>query len=56
MLNLMRFREHSVDSNGSDWDAYIRYSALATKLIKACGGTIVWTGKAEARGTPDTHR
>jgi len=48
MLNLMRFRERSLDGNGSGWDAHLRYSALAIKLIKGHGGTIVWTGKAEA--------
>ena len=48
MLNLMRFRVHSLDGNGSGWDAYLRYSALAIKTIKAVGGTIVWTGVAEA--------
>ena len=48
MLNLMRFRERSLDGNGSGWDAYLRYSALAIKTIKAQGGTIVWTGTAEA--------
>ena len=26
MLNLMRFREKSLDGNGSGWDAYLRYS------------------------------
>ena len=31
MLNLMRFRERSLDGNGSGWDAYLRYSALAIK-------------------------
>jgi uncharacterized protein (DUF1330 family) len=58
MLNLMRFRERSLDGNGSGWDAYLRYSALAIKLIKACGGTITWTGTAEAvaLGTPDHNR
>jgi uncharacterized protein (DUF1330 family) len=58
MLNLMRFRERSLDGNGSGWDAYLRYSALTIKLIKARGGTIVWTGKAEAvaLGAPDAHR
>jgi hypothetical protein len=29
MLNLMRFRDRSLDGNGSGWDAYLRYSALA---------------------------
>lgn len=58
MLNLMRFRERSLDGNGSGWDAYLRYSALAIKLIKARGGTIIWTGTAEAvaLGEADQHR
>lgn len=58
MLNLMRFRERSLDGRGSGWDAYLRYSALAIRRIKAVGGTIVWTGNAEAvaLGVPDRHR
>ena len=58
MLNLMRFRERSLDGKGSGWDAYLRYSALAIRLIKAQGGTITWTGTAEAvtLGVPDQHR
>jgi uncharacterized protein (DUF1330 family) len=48
MLNLMRFRDRSLDGKGSGWDAYLRYSALAIKLIKTRGGTITWTGTAEA--------
>jgi hypothetical protein len=55
MLNLMRFRGRSLDGNGSSWNAYLRYSMRAIKLIKAQGGTIVWTGTAEAvaLGVPD---
>lgn len=58
MLNLMRFRDQSLDGNGSGWDAYLRYSALTIKLIKAQGGTIIWTGTAEAvaLGVADQHR
>jgi len=58
MLNLMRFRERSLDGNGSGWAAYLRYSALTIKLIKARGGTIIWTGTAEAvvLGVPEQHR
>ena len=58
MLNLMRFRERSLDGNGSGWDAYLRYSKLTIKLIKAQGGTIIWTGDAEAvaLGVPERHR
>jgi uncharacterized protein (DUF1330 family) len=58
MLNLMRFRDRSLDGNGSGWDAYLRYSALSIKLIKGVGGTIIWTGTAEAvaLGLPERHR
>ncbi len=48
MVNLMRFREHSLDGDGSGWDAYLRYSALTVPLIKARGGTLLWTGDAKA--------
>jgi uncharacterized protein (DUF1330 family) len=48
MLNLMRFRDRSLDGKGSGWDAYLRYSGRAIRLIKARGGTIIWTGTAEA--------
>lgn len=58
MLNLMRFRETSLDGDGSGWDAYLRYSRLSIRLIKAQGGTIIWTGDAEAvaLGVPERHR
>ena len=58
MLNLMRFREKSLDGNGSGWDAYLRYSRLTITQIKARGGTIIWAGDAEAvaLGVPDKHR
>ena len=58
MLNLMRFRARSLDGNGSGWDAYLRYSKLTIRLIKAQGGTIIWTGDAEAvaLGAPEQHR
>jgi PBP1b-binding outer membrane lipoprotein LpoB len=58
MLNLMRFRAQSLDGYGSGWDAYLRYSKLTIRLIKAQGGTIIWTGDAEtvALGAPERHR
>jgi hypothetical protein len=46
MLNLMRFHERSLDGDGSGWDAYLRYSALTVPMIKARGGTLLWTGDA----------
>ena len=55
MVNLMRFRQRSADGDGSGWDAYLRYSALTVPMIKARGGTLLWTGNAEpvALGEPD---
>jgi uncharacterized protein (DUF1330 family) len=48
MVNLMRFRAHALDGNGSGWGAYLRYSALTVPMIKARGGTLLWTGDAKA--------
>ena len=48
MLNLMRFYARSLDGDGSGWDAYLRYSALTVPMIKARGGTLLWTGNAKA--------
>jgi len=48
MVNLMRFRDRSLDGDGSGWDAYLRYSALTVPMIKARGGTLLWTGDATA--------
>jgi len=48
MVNLMRFHERSLDGDGSGWDAYLRYSALTVPMIKARGGTLLWTGNAKA--------
>jgi uncharacterized protein (DUF1330 family) len=58
MVNLMRFHERSLDGDGSGWDAYLRYSALTVPMIKARGGTLLWTGdaKAIALGRPDGHQ
>jgi hypothetical protein len=44
MVNLMRFYQRSRDGDGSGWDAYLRYSALTVPMIKARGGTLLWTG------------
>ena len=47
MLNLMRFHAHSGDGDGSGWGAYLRYSAVTVPMIKARGGTLLWTGDAK---------
>ena len=58
MVNLMRFRERSLDGDGTGWDAYLRYSALTVPMIKARGGTLLWTGdaKAVALGSQDGNQ
>jgi len=48
MVNLMRFHARSLDGDGSGWEAYLRYSALTVPMIKARGGTLLWTGDAKA--------
>src|SRR5262245_20675934 len=47
MLNLMRFHPRSLDGDGTGWDAYLRYSAVTVPMIKARGGTLLWTGEAK---------
>jgi uncharacterized protein (DUF1330 family) len=58
MVNLVKFRERSLDGDGTGWNAYQRYSGAVIKLIKACGGTILWAGDVEgvSLGIPDAHR
>jgi uncharacterized protein (DUF1330 family) len=47
MVNLVRFRERSLDGDGSGKDAYLRYSRAVMPLIKARGGGVLWAGDAE---------
>src|SRR3974390_1303309 len=55
MVNLMRFRARSLDGDGSGWDAYLRYSALTVPMIKARGGTLLWTGNARTVALGDAN-
>jgi uncharacterized protein (DUF1330 family) len=48
MLNLMKFRNASLDGRGTGWDAYRRYSAHTVKLLRARGATIIWAGDVRA--------
>lgn len=58
MVNLVRFREKSLDGNGTGWDAYSRYSKGDIPLIKKVGGTVLWAGHVEgvAFGEPGDGR
>jgi uncharacterized protein (DUF1330 family) len=55
MLNLMRFHAHARDGDGSGWDAYLRYSAITVPMIRARGGTLLWTGDAKAVALGPQH-
>ena len=55
MVNLMRFRDRSLDGDGSGWEAYLRYSALTVPMIKARGGTLLWTGEAKTVALGEAH-
>lgn len=46
MLNLMKFRPHSADGDGTGWDAYQRYSRITVPLIRRHGGDVLWAGPA----------
>jgi hypothetical protein len=50
MLNLMKFRPHSLDGDGSGWDAYGRYMEIALGLVKAREG--LSPSLADAAGGP----
>lgn len=47
MVNLVRFRERSLDRSGSGWDVYSRYSKGDMPLLKKVGGTVLWAGHVE---------
>src|SRR5260221_7776276 len=53
MVNLVRFRERSLDGAGSGWDAYVRYSKGDMPLLKKVGGTVIWAGRVEGVSVGD---
>lgn len=53
MVNLVRFRERSLDGDGSGWDAYSRYSKAVMPLLKGVGGSILWAGHVEGVAVGD---
>ena len=56
VVNLVKYKVHSDDGNGSGQDAYERYSrAVVPPLLRGVGGMVLWSGRAEgvAFGDPD---
>lgn len=53
MVNLVKFRQRSLDGNGTGWDAYQRYSKGDMPLLKKVGGTVLWAGSVEGASVGD---
>jgi uncharacterized protein (DUF1330 family) len=47
MVNLLKYREKSLDGNGSGRDAYMRYGAVVSQKHKDLGAVVIWMGKVE---------
>lgn len=47
MLNLVKFRERSLDGNGSGRDAYRRYSEQVGDRMEQLGAQVLWAGIVE---------
>jgi uncharacterized protein (DUF1330 family) len=46
MLNLLKFRDQSLDGNGTGVEAYTRYGELAGPFVSKHGGELIWAGAA----------
>jgi uncharacterized protein (DUF1330 family) len=56
MVNLVKYKLHSDDGNGSGQDAYERYSrAVVPPLLRGVGGTVLWSGRAEGAAFGDPN-
>ncbi len=47
MVNLVKFREKSLDGDGSGRDAYNRYGSVVRHMLKARGAVVVWIGSVD---------
>jgi uncharacterized protein (DUF1330 family) len=45
MLNLLKFKPRAEGEEGTGADAYRRYGEKAIKMIEACGGRLLWSGR-----------
>jgi uncharacterized protein (DUF1330 family) len=47
MVNLVKFRRDKDGKAETGWKDYQKYSAAVIKLIKGCGGTVIWSGTVD---------
>lgn len=55
MINLLKFRETSLNADGTGAEAYARYGALAAPFVEKHGGEMVWLGEALEHLIGDTN-
>jgi hypothetical protein len=44
MVNLVKYREKSMDGDGSGRDAYMRYGAVVSPKLETLGAVVIWMG------------
>ena len=47
MVNLVKYREKSLDGNGSGRDAYMRYGAVVSPMLETLGAVVIWMGSVD---------
>ena len=47
MVNLVKYREKSLDGDGSGRDAYNRYAAVVRPLLETLGALVIWVGSVD---------
>jgi uncharacterized protein (DUF1330 family) len=55
MINLLKFRQGSLDGDGTGAQAYARYGELAGPFVERHGGRLIWQGQAREHLVGDTH-
>ena len=47
MVNLLKYREKSLDGNGSGRDAYMRYGSVVSGILEDLGAVVIWMGSID---------
>ena len=47
MVNLVKYREKSLDGDGSGRDAYMRYGSVVSGLLETLGAVVIWMGSVD---------
>ena len=47
MVNLLKYREKSLDGDGSGRDAYMRYGSIVSEKLPTLGAVVIWMGSVD---------